>query len=196
MAHFMLHALLTLLSQFSHDIKSWRHKLKKHILAIIPPFYGIGISVDRATAQQNVEKALNNGNFTFHSYDVTVSCFFPSLFHHLMEPLAASLQYTGASCNCAMLDYTFRLKELCPPLRIPHEDQRLKLGYLSVQTFMYALTMVSNQLCGLTCLNLSKLVHIKYILNQYKAGVLADPPQEFSHSEYANDWMQLYNMFN
>src|SRR5260370_37445532 len=77
---------------------SWRHKLKKHILAIIPPYYGIRTNVDRATAQQNVDKALNNGNFTFHSYDVTVS-FFPPLFHHLMEPLAASLWCTGAPCN-------------------------------------------------------------------------------------------------
>ncbi len=42
MAPFMLHALLTPLSQFACDIKSWRHKLKKHLLATIPPFYGAG----------------------------------------------------------------------------------------------------------------------------------------------------------
>src|SRR5258708_1444905 len=34
MALFMLHTLLTPLSQFAHDIKSWRHKLKKHLLEI------------------------------------------------------------------------------------------------------------------------------------------------------------------
>src|SRR5260221_1810072 len=75
MVLFMLHTLLTPLSQFAHDIKSWRHKLKKHLLAAIPPFYGAGMGTDRTTVQQNIEKALENGNFAFHSYDVTV-CFF------------------------------------------------------------------------------------------------------------------------
>jgi len=96
----------------------------------------------------------------------------------------------------AILDYTFRLKELCPPLRIQHEDQKLKLEHLSIQMFTYALMMVSNQFYVLTCPNLFMLVQIKYVLNQYKAGVQAEPPQEFSHSEYANDWIQLYNVFN
>src|SRR5260370_19175440 len=96
----MLHTLLTLLSQFAHDIKSWRHKLKKHLLAAIPPFYGAGMGTNRTTVQQNIEKALKNGNFAFHSYDVTI-CFFFFLFHHLMEPLAASLWCTGASCDCS-----------------------------------------------------------------------------------------------
>src|SRR5258708_30651368 len=97
----MLHTLLTPLSQFAHDIKSWRHKLKKHLLAAIPPFYGAGMGNNRTTVQQNIniEKALENGNFVFCSYDVTI-CFFFSLFHHLMEPLAALLWCTGASCNC------------------------------------------------------------------------------------------------
>src|SRR5258707_15158775 len=95
----MLHTLLTLLSQFAHDIKSWRHKLKKHLLAAIPPFYGAGMGTDRTTVQQNIEKALENGNFVFCSYDVTV-CFFFSLFHCLMEPLAASLWCSGSSCDC------------------------------------------------------------------------------------------------
>src|SRR5258705_7768425 len=99
MVLFMLHTLLTPLSQFAHDIKSWRHKLKKHLLATIPPFYGAGMGTDRTTVQQNIEKALENRNFTFHSYDVTI-CFFFSLFHFLMEPLSASLLFTGASCNC------------------------------------------------------------------------------------------------
>src|SRR6266478_7762838 len=75
MVLFMLHTLLTPLSQFAHDIKSWRHKLKKHLLAAIPPFYGAGMGTDRTTVQQNIEKALKNGNFAFHSYDVTI-CFF------------------------------------------------------------------------------------------------------------------------
>src|SRR5258708_13655189 len=75
MALFMLHTLLTPLSQFAHDIKSWRHKLKKHLLATVPPFYGAGIGTNRTTVQQNIEKALENGNFAFCSYDVTI-CFF------------------------------------------------------------------------------------------------------------------------
>src|SRR5260221_5980411 len=76
MVLFMLHTLLTLLSQFACDIKSWRHKLKKHLLATIPPFYGAGIGTNRTTVQWNSEKALENGNFVFHSYDVTISFFF------------------------------------------------------------------------------------------------------------------------
>src|SRR5258707_14978710 len=100
MAIFMLHTPLTLLSQFACDIKSWRHKLKKHLLAAVPPFYGAGMGTDRTTVQQNIEKALENRNFTFCSYDVTI-CFFFSLFHHLMEPLAALLWFTGASCDCS-----------------------------------------------------------------------------------------------
>src|SRR5258705_6935095 len=100
MALFMLHTLLTPLSQFACDIKSWRHKLKKHLLAAIPPFYGAGMGTNRTTVQWNIEKALKNGNFAFCSYDVTI-CFFFSLFHHLMEPLAASLWCTGASCDCS-----------------------------------------------------------------------------------------------
>src|SRR5258708_7065823 len=75
MALFMLHTLLTLLSQFAHDIKSWRHKLKKHLLATIPPFYGAGMGTNRTMVQRNIEKALKNGNFAFCSYDVTI-CFF------------------------------------------------------------------------------------------------------------------------
>src|SRR5258707_14923149 len=82
MALFMLHTLLTPLSQFAHDIKSWRHKLKKHLLAAIPPFYGAGMGTDRTTVQQKIEKALENRNFVFCSYAVT-SCFSFFLFHHL-----------------------------------------------------------------------------------------------------------------
>src|SRR5260370_26706277 len=99
MALFMLHTLLTLLSQFAHDIKSWRHKLKKHLLAAVPPFYGAGIGTDRTTVQRNIEKALENGNFVFCSYDVTI-CFFFSFFHHLMAPLLASVWCVVASCDC------------------------------------------------------------------------------------------------
>ncbi len=75
MALFMLHTLLTLLSQFACDIKSWRHKLKKHLLATVPPFYGAGMGTNRTTVQWNIEKALENRNFAFCSYDVTI-CFF------------------------------------------------------------------------------------------------------------------------
>src|SRR6266481_2806554 len=100
MALFMLHTLLTPLSEFACDIKSWRHKLKKHLLAAVPPFYGAGMGTNRTTVQRNIEKALENRNFVFCSYDVTI-CFFFSLFHCLMEPLAASLWCTGASCDCS-----------------------------------------------------------------------------------------------
>src|SRR6266436_2062205 len=95
-----------------------------------------------------------------------------------------------------MIDYTFRLKELHPALGMPCEDQRSKLESLSVQMFAYALTMVSNQLCCSTSIPHWTWIQIKYILNQYKTGAIAEPVQEFSHSEYANDWQQLYNVFN
>src|SRR5260221_14518993 len=75
MVLFMLHSLLTPLSQFACDIKSWRHKLKKHLLATVPPFYGAGMSTDRTTVQRNIEPALGNGNVVLYSDDVTI-CFF------------------------------------------------------------------------------------------------------------------------
>src|SRR5258707_7156237 len=149
MVLFMLHTLLTLLSQFARDIKSWRHKLKKHLLAAIPPFYGAGMGTNRTTVQRNIEKALENRNFAFHSYDVTI-CFFFLFFIILWnhwQPHSASLDHPAIA---AVIDYTFGLKELCPALRMPHEDQRSKLESLSVQTFVYTLMMVSNQLCWST----------------------------------------------
>ena len=191
----MLHTLLTLLSQFAHDIKSWRHKLKKHLLATIPPFYGAGMGTDRTTVQQNIEKALENRNFAFCSYDVTI-CFFFLFFIILWnhwQPHSGALEHPAIA---AMIDYTFGLKELCPALRMPHEDQRLKLESLSVQTFAYTLTMVSNQLWWSTSIHIGPQIQIKYILNQSKTGAIAEPVQEFSHSEYANNWQQLYNVFN
>src|SRR5260221_144061 len=194
MALFMLHTLLTLLSQFAHDIKSWRHKLKKHLLATIPPFYGAGMGTNRTTVQRNIEKALENGNFMFHSYDVTV-CFFFFFFIVLWnhwQPRSGALEHPVIA---AMINYTFRLKELCPALRMPCEDQRSKLESLSVQT-LYTLMMVSNQLCWSTSIPHWTWIQIKYILNQYKTGAIAEPVQEFSHSKYADNWQQLYNVFN
>src|SRR5258708_20535565 len=98
MVLFMLHTLLTPLSQFACDIKSWRHKLKKHLLATVPPFYGAGMGTDSTTVQWNIEKALKNGNFAFRSYDVTIFFFF-SPFLHLIVPLTAFLCSTGQSCT-------------------------------------------------------------------------------------------------
>src|SRR5260221_10391498 len=120
MALFMLHALLTPLSQFAHDIKSWRHKLKKHLLAAIPPFYGAGMGTDRTTVQWNIEKALKNWNFAFCSYDVTVCfffLFFIVLWNHL-QPCSGALEHPVI---VAMIKYTFRLKELHTALRMPWE---------------------------------------------------------------------------
>jgi len=62
--------------------------------------------------------------------------------------------------------------------------------------FAYALMMVSNQLCWSTSIPHWTWIQIKYVLNQYKTGAIAKPVQEFSHSKYADDWQQLYNMFN
>ncbi len=149
MALFMLHTLLTLLSQFACDIKSWRHKLKKHLLATIPPFCGAGMGTDRTTVQRNIEKALENRNFTFWSYDATI-CFFFLFFIILWnhwQPHSGALEHPVIA---AMIDYTIGLKELCPALGVPCEDWRSKLESLSLQTFAYALTMVSNQLCWYT----------------------------------------------
>ncbi len=195
MVLFMLHTLLTPLSQFACDIKSWRHKLKKHLLAAVPPFYGAGMGTDRTTVQQNIEKALENRNFAFCSYDVTI-CFFFLFFIILWnhwQPRSGALEHPVI---VAMINYTFRLKELRPALGMPREDQRLKLESLSVQTFAYTLMMVSNQLCWSTSIPHWTWIQIKYVLNQYKTGVIAKPVQEFSHSKYADDWQQLYNVFN
>ncbi len=111
------------------------------------------MGTDRTTVQWNIEKALENGNFAFHSYDVTVSfffLFFIILWNH-WQPRSGALEHPAI---VAMIDYTFWLKELCPALGVPCEDLRLKLESLSVQMFAYALTMVSNQLCWSTSISI------------------------------------------
>src|SRR5258708_2879768 len=116
---------------------------------LFPPFYGAGMGTDRTTVQWNIEKALENGNFAFHSYDVTISfffLFFIILWNH-WQPCSGALEHPVI---VAVIDYTFGLKELHPALGVPHEDLRLKLESLSVQMFAYALMMVSNQLCWST----------------------------------------------
>src|SRR5260221_718060 len=118
--------------------------------------------------------------------------FFIVLWNH-WQPRSGALEHPAIA---AVINYTFGLKELRPALRMPHEDRRLKLESLSVQTFVYALTMVSNQLCWSTSILHWTWIQIKYVLNQYKTGAIAKPVQEFSHSEYADDWQQLYNVFN
>src|SRR5258708_6536037 len=134
MALFMLHTLLTPLSQFACDIKSWRHKLKKHLLATVPPFYGAGMGTARTTVQQHIENALKNGNFMFHSYDVTISfffLFFIILWNH-WQPRSGALEHPAIA---AMINYSFGLKELCHALNEPHEVLRLKLEAFSVQPY-------------------------------------------------------------
>src|SRR5258707_3915468 len=129
------------------------------------------------------------------STHVTISLFF--LFFIILwndwQPHSGALEHPVI---VAMINYTFRLKELCPALGVPCEDQRSKLESLSVQTFTYTLMMVSNQLCWSKFIHIGSWIQIKYVLNQYKTGVLAEPVQEFSHSKYADDWQQLYNLFN
>src|SRR5258708_35865720 len=92
--------------------------------------------------------------------------FFIILWNH-WQPHSGALEHPAI---VAEINYTFGLKELCPALRMPHEDQRLKLESLSVQTFVYALTMVSNQLCWSTSIPHWTWIQIKYVLNQYKTG--------------------------
>ena len=60
-----LHSDGLIFYQFACDLKSWWHKLKKHLLHVVPPFYGIGSSVNGGVAQNNVELALKSGNFAF-----------------------------------------------------------------------------------------------------------------------------------
>src|SRR5258707_15497635 len=118
--------------------------------------------------------------------------FFIVLWNH-WQPRSGALEHPAIA---AVIDYTFGLKELCPALRMPHEDRRSKLESLSVQMFAYALMMVSNQLCWSTSIPHWTWIQIKYVLNQYKTGAIAKPVQEFSHSEYADNWQQLYKVFN
>src|SRR5258706_7898312 len=72
--------------------------------------------------------------------------FFIILWNH-WQPCSGALEHPAIA---AVINYTFRLKELCPALGMPCEDLRSKLESLSVQTFVYTLTMVSNQLCWST----------------------------------------------
>src|SRR5260221_2272958 len=115
MVLFMLHTLLTPLSQFAHDIKSWRHKLKKHLLAAIPPFYGAGMGTNRTTVQWNIEKALKNGNFMFCSYDVTICFFFLFfiVFCNHCHPRSGAPEHPAIA---AVVNYTFALNAFHPAL--------------------------------------------------------------------------------
>src|SRR5260370_41512970 len=97
--------------------------------------------------------------------------FFIVLWNH-WQPRSGALEDPAIA---AMIDYTFRLKELHPALRMPCEDWRSKLESLSVQMFAYALTMVSNQLCWSTSIPHWTWIQIKYVLNQYKTGAIAEP---------------------
>ena len=100
------------------------------------------MGTDRTTVQQNIEKALENGNFVFCSYDVTV-CFFFLFFIVLWnhwQPHSGALEHPAI---VAVIDYTFRLKELHPALRVPCEDLRSKLESLSVQMFVYTVSGIT-----------------------------------------------------
>src|SRR5260370_7112279 len=68
--------------------------------------------------------------------------FFIILWNH-WQPRSGALEHPAIA---AVIDYTFRLKELRPALRMPCEDRRLKLESLSVQMFAYTLSLLSNQL--------------------------------------------------
>src|SRR5260221_3141601 len=98
MVPFMLHALLMPLSQFACDIKSWRHKLKKHLLAAIPPSMELAWVPTGPQSSGTLKRPSRMG--ISHSTLMMSAYVFFSLFHHLMEPLAGSLCCTGASCNC------------------------------------------------------------------------------------------------
>src|SRR5260370_40838725 len=64
--------------------------------------------------------------------------FFIVLWNH-WQPHSCALEHPAI---VAVINYTFGLKELCPALGMPHEDQRSKLEDLSVKMFAYNLTMV------------------------------------------------------
>src|SRR5260370_33672022 len=104
--------------------------------------------------------------------------FFFSLFHCLMEPLAASLWCTGASCDCSHDQLHLQAKRICPALGMPSEDWRLKLESLSVQTFAYALTMVSNQLCWSTSIPHWTWIQIKYIVDREMCSAMHYQPKQ------------------
>ncbi|KAF8314382.1 uncharacterized protein EI90DRAFT_3022345 [Cantharellus anzutake] len=57
-----------IVNTLARDIKSWRCKLKKHLVTLVPAFYGVGPSADRNTVQENIQLALDNSNFLFRSY--------------------------------------------------------------------------------------------------------------------------------
>src|SRR5258708_17790399 len=78
------------------------------------------------------------------------------------------------------------VQEILPEGRIINRVLLIE-GYLHISTFYSGWS---------TSIPHWTWIQIKYILNQYKTGVIAKPVQEFSHSEYADDWQQLYNVFN
>jgi hypothetical protein len=61
-------SLLNLPTKLACDIKSWRSKLKKHLVNVVPSFYGVGPGVDGSTVQEIVRLSLSNSNFAFRSY--------------------------------------------------------------------------------------------------------------------------------
>ncbi|KAF8325860.1 uncharacterized protein EI90DRAFT_3018917 [Cantharellus anzutake] len=129
--------------KLAHDIKSWRSKLKKHLVNVVPSFYGVGPGVDGSTVQE--------------------------------IPQSGALEHPAIM---AVLDYTFALKELKLNFPMACAELEAKLQNLGLPVFGYVLTM------------------IKYILNQYKSGSLADPQQEVSSSEYSEEWAKILRSLN
>ena len=107
--------------------------------------------------------------------------------------LGVPLEHPGIA---AVLDYTFGLKEVCPTPRLAWNDLKTRLWQLSVETFAYALTMVSIVIHFLF-LGFTHLLglQIKYILIQHRGGVV-DQPQEFLYSDYSHEWSQLITQFS
>ncbi|KAF8324182.1 uncharacterized protein EI90DRAFT_3130131 [Cantharellus anzutake] len=164
----------SIVATLARDIKSWRSKLKKHLVNIVPSFYGVGPGVDGSTVQEIVRLSLSNSNFAFRSYSLDPG-----------NPQSGALEHLAIM---AVLDYTFALKELKPNFPMAHcqgmdsylagPDPYPDRLSTCLPVFSYALTM------------------IKYILNQYKSGSLADPQQEFSSSEYSEEWAKILRSLN
>ncbi|KAF8330558.1 uncharacterized protein EI90DRAFT_3016726 [Cantharellus anzutake] len=165
-----------LFDMFARDIRTWRNKLKSHLLGEIPALYGAGGGVEVGAAAHAVELAIDGGNYAFQTYEAATGTTDES-------PRFGPLEHPAIA---AVLEYTFGLKELQPATDTKCQDLKIRLSKPSIETVVFALTIT----CGS-----NNYLEIKYALNQHQRGRVVPALQEFSHSNYYEDWKRLCSMW-
>ncbi|KAF8344115.1 uncharacterized protein EI90DRAFT_3010919 [Cantharellus anzutake] len=146
--------------------------LKSHLLGEIPALYGAGGGVEVGA----VELAIDGGNYAFRTYEAATGTTDES-------PRFGPLEHPAIA---AVLEYTFGLKELRLATDTKRQDLKIRLSKPSIETVVFALTIT----CGS-----NNYLEIKYALNQHQRGCVAPALQEFSHSNYYEDWKRLCSMW-